>query len=208
MILAGGLQTVQDYFPLASQLADKYTVYVTDRRGRNGSGPQGEDYSIQKECEDAVALLDKTHTSFVFGHSYGGLIALNLARQYRLAKIALYEPAVSINGSMPSKWLSAFERSLGKEDYLGALVTMVQGLELGGKMNWLPGPIFKLIAKLFVEKDGLEAFAKVLPTLPREAREGLKLDSDGSQYAQDCRGNTSNDWQRKSCFSSSRSSHS
>lgn len=184
IILAGGSQTAQDYFPLASQLADKYTVYVTDRRGRNGSGPQGKDYSIQKECEDAIALLDKTNTSFLFGHSYGGLIALNVARQYPLAKIALYEPAVSINGLMPSRWLPAFERSLEKEDYLGALVTMIQGLQLGGKMNWLPRPIFKLMAKFFVEKDGLEGLAKVLPTLPKEAREGMKLDSDGSQYAQ------------------------
>ena len=184
IILAGGLQTAQDYLPLASQLADQYTVYITDRRGRNESGPQGEDYSIQKECEDAIALLEKTHASFLFGHSYGGLIALNIAYHYPLAKIALYEPAVSINGSLPSKWLPAFERCLGKEDYLGALVTMIQGLQLGGKMNWLPSPIFKLIAKFCVDKDELEAMSKVLPTLPGEAREVLRHDSDGSQYAQ------------------------
>jgi pimeloyl-ACP methyl ester carboxylesterase len=111
IILADGLQTAQDYFPLASHLADRYTVYAIDRRGRNGSGPQGKDYSIQKECEDAIALLGKTNASFVFGHSYGGLIALNVARQYPLTKIALYEPAISINGSIPSMWLPAFERS-------------------------------------------------------------------------------------------------
>ena len=184
IILAGGFQASKDYLPLASQLADQYKVYVTDRRGRNGSGPQGEDYSIQKECKDAIALLEKTDASFLIGHSYGGLIALNVARQYPLAKIALYEPAVSINGSLPSKWLPAFERSLGRDDYFGALVTLIQGLQLGGKMNWLPSPIFKLMAKFFVDKDGLEAMSKVLPTLAREAREGLKHDSDGSQYAQ------------------------
>jgi pimeloyl-ACP methyl ester carboxylesterase len=61
---------------------------------------------------------------------------------------------------------------------------MIQGLQLGGKMNWLPSPIFKLLAKFFVEKDELEALAKVLPTLPQEAREGLRLDSNGRQYAQ------------------------
>jgi pimeloyl-ACP methyl ester carboxylesterase len=184
IILAGGLQTAGDYLQLASHLSDQYTVYTTDRRGRNGSGPQGKDYSIQKECEDAIALLEKTQAFFLFGHSYGGLIALNVARQDPVAKIALYEPAVSINGSLPSKWLPAFERDLAKEDYLGALATMVQGLQLGGKMNWLPRPIFKLLAKFFVEKNGLEELTQVLPTLPREAREGLKLDSDGAQYVQ------------------------
>lgn len=61
---------------------------------------------------------------------------------------------------------------------------MIQGLQLGGKMNWLPGPVFKFMANFFVEKDGLFELAKVLPTLPREAHEGLKLDSDGRQYAQ------------------------
>jgi pimeloyl-ACP methyl ester carboxylesterase len=184
IILAGGLQTAQDYLPLAAHLADRYTVYATDRRGRNGSGPQGKDYTIEKECEDAITLLEKTQTSFLFGHSYGGLIALNVARQYPLTKIALYEPAVSINGSIPSKCLLAYERSLAKEDYLGALVTMIQGLQLGGKMNWLPSPPFKLLAKFFVDKDGLDALAKVLRALPRESREAFKLDSDGGQYAE------------------------
>jgi|SRR6266498_1566809 len=45
-------------------------------------------------------------------------------------------------------------------------------------MNWLPSPIFKLMAKFFVDQYGLEAISKVLPTLPKEAREGLRLDSD------------------------------
>ena len=183
IILAGGLQTAQDYLPLASLLADTYTVYVTDRRGRNGSSPQGKDYSIQKECEDAIALLEKTHVSFLFGHSYGGLIALNVARQYPLAKIALYEPAVSINGSLPSKWLPAFEKYLAKEDYLGALVAMTQGLHFGGKMNILPAPIFKWLAGSYMPKDELHAAYKVLPTLPNEAREVLRLDSNGDLYS-------------------------
>jgi len=183
IILAGGLQTAQDYLPLASHLADRYTVYATDSRGRNGSGPQGEDYSIQKEGEDAIALLERTQASFLFGHSYGGLIALNVARRYPLTRIALYEPAVSINGSIPSKWLPAFERSLAREDYLGALVTMIQGLQLGGKMNFLPAPIFQWLAGSFMPKDELDAVFKVLPTVPKETREVLKLDSNGDPYA-------------------------
>jgi predicted alpha/beta superfamily hydrolase len=42
----------------------------------------------------------------IVGHSYGGLIALEVARNNEaFNKIAVYEPGVSIDGSMP--WSSS-----------------------------------------------------------------------------------------------------
>ena len=184
VILSGANTASQDYMGLASHLENDYTVYVVERRGRNGSGPQGEDYSIQKECEDTIALLDKIKSPYLFGHSYGGLIALNVARRYRLTKVALYEPAVSINGSIPTAWLAKYERLVAKQDYLGALVTLIKGLRLGGKFNFLPDAVFKRMAKSFVDDEGVKEMAELMPTVAREAREGIKLDSKVEQYAQ------------------------
>jgi len=48
-------------------------------------------YSLAKECQDAIALLEKTKATFLFEHSYGAIVALNIARQYSFTKIALYE---------------------------------------------------------------------------------------------------------------------
>jgi pimeloyl-ACP methyl ester carboxylesterase len=82
-------------------LVDQFKVYVVDRRWRNDSRPQGEEYSLTKEFEDVIALLDKTQASFLFGHSSGAVITLNVACRYPLAKIALYEPPLYYS----TKWL-------------------------------------------------------------------------------------------------------
>src|SRR5438067_5501090 len=52
ILLHGGMQASQHYMRLAAALADAFTVYVPDRRGRGLSGPHGDQYSIAKECED------------------------------------------------------------------------------------------------------------------------------------------------------------
>lgn len=182
VVLAGALQTAQDYLALGQQLADCYTVYLLDRRGRRGSGPKGAAYCLQTECEDAKVLIDQAGASYLFGHSYGGLVALQVALQYPVTKLALYEPAVSINGSINGDWLPAFERRLTRGDDLGALVTLIQGLQLGGPLNWLPTPLFKGLAHFFVEKEGLADLHELLPTVPSEIREVIKVDSQTALY--------------------------
>ena len=51
---------------------------------------------MTKECEDVDALLAQTDTHFVFGHSSGGLIALEAALTLpRIHKVAVFEPPLS-----------------------------------------------------------------------------------------------------------------
>ena len=76
IIMHGGLRASQHYERLASALADTFTVYIPDRRGRGLSGPAGDNYSVTKECEDLAAILQKTKARMVFGHSGGALFAL------------------------------------------------------------------------------------------------------------------------------------
>jgi len=54
------MESSQSHIELAEALADTFTVYVPDRRGRGMSGPFGDGYSVQKEIEDLDALLTKT----------------------------------------------------------------------------------------------------------------------------------------------------
>ena len=65
-----------DCAAFARALSEHFAVHNIERRGRGESGPQGEDYSIVKECEDVLALQAKTGASLLVGHSYGGLVAL------------------------------------------------------------------------------------------------------------------------------------
>ncbi len=106
LVIHGILSMASDYAAFARALAEHFTVHTIERRGRGESGPQGDDYSIVKECEDVLALRAETGASLLVGHSYGGLVALEVARNNTaFTKIAVYEPGVSIDGSMPTGWM-------------------------------------------------------------------------------------------------------
>src|SRR5678809_32825 len=102
--------------------------YLRERHRRSVSGlfregPQGDDYSIVKECEDVLALQAETGASLLVGHSYGGLVALEVARNNKaFHNIAVYEPGVSIDGSMPTKWMPGYEKKIAEKRNVDALV--------------------------------------------------------------------------------------
>ncbi|MGZ3611648.1 MAG: alpha/beta fold hydrolase [Ktedonobacteraceae bacterium] len=61
-----------DYATFARALAEHFMVHTIERCGRGESGPQGDDYSIAKECEDVLALRAEIDASLLVGHSDGG----------------------------------------------------------------------------------------------------------------------------------------
>jgi pimeloyl-ACP methyl ester carboxylesterase len=64
-----------------------------DRRGHGESEP-GSNYSLHKEVEDVLAVVNsRPDPVFVLGHSIGGVFALEAALETRkIAKLVLYEP--------------------------------------------------------------------------------------------------------------------
>jgi pimeloyl-ACP methyl ester carboxylesterase len=77
-------------FPL---LASSFTTCAMDRRGRGASGDALE-YSLNKEAEDVAAVVNsRPGPVYVFGHSFGGVAALEAAfLTDRIAGLMLYEP--------------------------------------------------------------------------------------------------------------------
>lgn len=80
LVVPGVLSMAADYAASAHHLAARLSVHTIERRGRGESGPQGDDYSIVKECDDVRALQAQTDATLLVGHSYGGLVALEVAR--------------------------------------------------------------------------------------------------------------------------------
>src|SRR5512133_2849643 len=99
IVLHGAVNASQHMMKLGRALADAFTVYLPDRRGRGMSGAFGSAYGIQREDEDLAAIVEHTAAECVFGPANGGLFALHGAiglRQVR--KVAAYEPLLLWGG--------------------------------------------------------------------------------------------------------------
>jgi pimeloyl-ACP methyl ester carboxylesterase len=182
LVIPGALSVAADYTAFGRALAEHFTVHIIERRGRGGSSPQGADYSIQKECEDARAVLTATGASLLVGHSFGGLVALEVARKNpTCAKVAVYEPGVSINGSIPMNWMPAYQERLAHQDNLGAFVEFTRGVGPESARH-LPRWCMRLLLPLIVKKhERTRRFALLQQNL-LEHREVARHDSSYQNY--------------------------
>jgi pimeloyl-ACP methyl ester carboxylesterase len=106
LILVGGALQYRAIDPrtaqLAERLAEQFTVFHYDRRGRGDSG-NTLPFAKERELEDLDALLREAGGSaFVFAMSSGGALALDAAAQgFNITKLALYEPPFIVDDSRP-----------------------------------------------------------------------------------------------------------
>ncbi len=139
-LLQGTMGTAQNFMQLAEALADTFTVFVPDRRGRGISGPSGNEYGIQKEVEDLDALLTKTGAHNVFGLSSGAMIALQAALTLpAIHKLAIFEPPFFINDSVPTALVARYEKEMAEGRTAAALITGMKAGQMGPPiMNAMP----------------------------------------------------------------------
>lgn len=80
---------------ITPQLAEQFTVYAMDRRGRGGSG-DGPEYQLAREAEDVSAVAEAIGGPVkVLGHSYGAVCGLEAALLTdRIKELVLYEPPI------------------------------------------------------------------------------------------------------------------
>jgi pimeloyl-ACP methyl ester carboxylesterase len=127
VVVGGVLYEGIDYLPLARLLAGDYQVHLVERRGRPGSDHQGTAHSIEDECADLEAVATATGARAVFGHSFGGLVALETARQRGIFdELFVYDPGVPIRGSIATGWIAGYRDLLERGDSRGAFAWMVK----------------------------------------------------------------------------------
>ena len=99
IIVGGSLADHHFYAPLAEELAEHFTVYNFDRRGR-GQSSDTEPYAVEREVEDLGALIaDAKEPVFVYGHSAGSALALRAAAAgLNIARLALADPPFTPRG--------------------------------------------------------------------------------------------------------------
>ena len=119
LILVDGALCSRDFGPmpkLATIMAEHFTVFMYDRRGRNQSGDTAP-YAADREIEDLEALINEAGGSaYVYGISSGAALALAAtAKGLNITKLALYEPPFEVPGT----------KSGAPKDMLPQLKTMV-----------------------------------------------------------------------------------
>ncbi|WP_214416193.1 alpha/beta fold hydrolase [Sphaerisporangium fuscum] len=182
VVIPGNNRRAHHYGALAQRLSDTYTVHVIERRGRGRSGPQGPGYGVEAEVDDAIAVMERTGSHLVFGHSYGGLVALHLGLRKKVAALMVYEPGVSIEGSFDARWLPSFTRSLQEGRHTSAMATFLKGTRLA-PIGDAPAPVFRALAFLLLHGGEGRDTRAMMATTPREIGEIARLDSDGTRYA-------------------------
>ncbi len=177
---------------------DRFTVWALDRRGRGGS-EDGDGYSLEREFEDVRAVVSEagggTPDVFLFGHSYGALLAAGAAARLRgLEALALYEPPMG--GVLGDEaWIDRYEARIAAGERAEAVRAFMR--DVGGYRE--------------EEIDALErtplwkARLEIAPTAVRELRaeREFELDSIGLRWLESVRcalllGSESPDWARRS----------
>jgi|SRR4051812_11652374 pimeloyl-ACP methyl ester carboxylesterase len=141
LILVDGALCHRDFGPargLAEALADRYTVYIYDRRGRGESG-NTPPWSEDREIDDLAALLDAAGgTAHLLGCSSGAVLAADAADKLTgFTKLALYEPPFIVDDTHEPRdatFTADTEALIARDDRTGALKKFMRHVGMPGIM--------------------------------------------------------------------------
>jgi pimeloyl-ACP methyl ester carboxylesterase len=182
IVIPGALALAADLTALAELLAVRHTVHVVQRRGRGGSGPQGNQYGIARECEDVEAVRAQTGARLIFGHSFGGLVALRAAcGSQEFDAVAVYEPGVSVGGSIPVDWIGRARRELSAGADLEAFITFVRGVN-PDQTGRVPRRLLRVILRRAIPRAELQQNLALMPQAITEHAEVGRFDARLADY--------------------------
>lgn len=128
VMVHGALDGIGSFALVELHLADRFGVWVYDRRGRGGSG-DGANYSLDREVDDLRAVAAATgETPHVVGHSYGAVIALSAALGgMPMRSLVVYEPPIN-PGPVTDDVIERIEQLVAEDRLDDAITTMARDL--------------------------------------------------------------------------------
>jgi pimeloyl-ACP methyl ester carboxylesterase len=123
VIAHGSIATSDQWIPATEHLAEHFTCFVHDRRGRARSGDSAT-YSLQSEIADISAIMGVAGPgAHLLGHSYGALCALGYAEEVGLSggTLGVYEPPLAVDGPVAGQGLPKYREYVANGDLEGAL---------------------------------------------------------------------------------------
>ena len=150
VVVHGGGVTIDMYRRLAVALADRFTVHLFNRRGRADAPPRSLPYTFQQDIDDLGAVLRHTGAGNVIGHSSGGFVALQAALRLPIGRLALYDAAISIDGSFPAAWLDGARAAARAGDTARAMALTTAGINTHMAAAKLPLGAQVAVCRLFL----------------------------------------------------------
>jgi pimeloyl-ACP methyl ester carboxylesterase len=176
IVVHGSMSSGYNFLQLAEALADAFTVYLPDRRGRGLSGPYQPGDGIQQEADDLDAVLAATGAHNVFAVSVGADIALQAAaRSAAIGKLALYEPMLFPDQATGQAVMARYDQQLAAGKTSAALATAMKGAQLGPPLlnalpHWLLAAMTAGMANRTPPGDYI-SFTALAPALQYEGHE-------------------------------------
>ncbi|MDR6640022.1 alpha/beta hydrolase [Paenarthrobacter nitroguajacolicus] len=173
IVIGGAFLTALIYRPfsiaLAKGLGEGWAVDVYDRRGRGKSTEQPRGYSMATEIADVRTIMDATGARHILGHSLGGSVALNAAQafagtRHEPDKLAVYDAAVNIDGSMDTDWLAGFADAVNKGEAGRAMARMKRGMNQGTALAKVPEPILAGLMAIVSRTKVNKLFRDLMPS--------------------------------------------
>jgi pimeloyl-ACP methyl ester carboxylesterase len=182
IVVPGALAIASDLTAFAELLAQRHTVHLMQRRGRGGSGPQGDRYGIARECEDIEAVRARTGARLIVGHSFGGLVGLRAAcGSAAFDAVAVYEPGVSVGGSIPVDWIDRARQEISAGADFEAFLTFVRGVS-PDQAGRVPRRLLRVILRHAIPRAELQQNLTLMPQAIREHAEVGRLDGRLADY--------------------------
>ncbi|GAA4050876.1 alpha/beta hydrolase [Arthrobacter methylotrophus] len=173
VLIGGAFLTALIYRPfsmaLSKGLGEDWAVDVYDRRGRGSSSELPANYSMATEISDVRSIMDATGARNLLGHSLGGSVALNAVQEfagtsYEPDKLAVYDAAVNIDGSVDTGWLDGFAQSVDSGKVGRAIARMKRGMQPGTALARIPEPILAGLMAVVSHTKVNKMLRELMPT--------------------------------------------
>lgn len=181
------------YFKYACELAKEYRVTVFDLRGHGRSEMTPSGYAPESLANDMLGLMDrlKIDKAHILAHSFGGVVAMNLAvrRPDRVLSLALADTHITAARHIEDSGEWAYGQTIqasmdaqgfdldAQDPYFGyKLLTRVAGLQLAGKT--VPPELEDLVHPLTGKTSGRTA-AQWLRLMEVTSAEDEMMGDDG-----------------------------
>jgi pimeloyl-ACP methyl ester carboxylesterase len=196
VVLHGSMSSGYNHLRLAELLADRFTVYLPDRRGRGLSGPYRPGDTLDTEVADLLALLEQANVHNVFGVSVGAIICLEAALRgpaipgVSIHRAAIFEPPMFADAAPARRLLDQLDRELAAGNLARALVTGMKGAQMGPAfLRFVPDGLMARLTGLAMRgearkpADGYVPMATLAPTLHQDFDAVVRASGPVDRYA-------------------------